>query len=336
MQNKSLKILLIALIVISLVAAGCSKKVENMAEEAKKIPVSVETVQKRNIKKYIFLGGLLSPKEEIALASKNPSLRVIAVPVNVGDRVSVQTPLVYFDSRELDIQLNQAQLNYERNKQLLEAGAVSKQQLEQLEVALENLKLQKENMTVLSPIDGIVAAVAATEGQLAGAAPLMNVVNIDSLKLQVQVGEANISKLKRGAEMAVSVPAASGELYTGTITTIAPQIDARTKAYPVTLEIINESKVIKGGMYGEVKLAVDSREDVIVIGQYAVLDYEQNKVVYVVENEKAVLREVEVGLTIGNEAEIVSGLAAGETIIVEGQYGVKDGSAVLATARGEK
>ena len=134
--------------------------------------------------------------------------------------------------------------------------------------------------------------------------------------------------------MAVSVPAASEGMYTGTITSIAPQIDSRTKAYPVTLEIINESKAIKGGMYGEVKLAVDSREDVIVIPQYAILDYEQDKVVYIVENEQAVMKEITIGLTVGNEAELLSGLAVGDQLIVEGQYGVKDGSAVTATARG--
>jgi len=328
--------ILAAVVIISVLAlTGCGQKAEEPAAELKKIPVTVEKAEKGTLEKFISLGGLLSPQEEVALASRNPALKVTAVPVRVGDRVSRGTPLVYFDSRELDLQLEQARLNYERNKQLMEAGAVSKYQLEQLEIALENLELQKENMTLFAPIDGTVASVGAVEGQLAGSMPLVTVVNIDTLKLQVQVGEANIGRLKNGAEMTVSVPAASADLYSGTITTIAPQIDARTKAYPVTLEIINESKAIKGGMYGEVELAVDSREDVLIVPQYAVLDYEQKKIVYVVENEKAVLREVELGLTIGDQAEIVNGLAAGEMIIVEGQYGVKEGSEVIATVRGE-
>ncbi len=337
MYYKTKETVLLIFLMICLAAAGCSNKAVNTTGAGeKKIPVSVETVQKGNMKKYILLGGLLSPREEVALASKNPALKVVAVPVQVGERVAVNTPLVYFDSREINIQIGEAELNYERTSQLFEAGAVSKYQLEQLETALENLRLQKENMSLLSPINGVVASVAAVEGQLAGSMPLVTVVDIDTLKLQVQVGEANIGKLKLGEKMEVSIPAASEELYTGTITTIAPHIDARTKAYPVTMEIVNDSMAVKGGMYGEVRLAVDSREDVLVVPQYAVLDYEQKKIVYAVENEKAVLREVKLGMTIGNEAEIVSGLSAGETIIVEGQYGVKDGSAVSATARGEK
>lgn len=337
MYYKTKETVLLIFLMICLAAAGCSNKAVNTTGAGeKKIPVSVETVQKGNIEKYILLGGLLSPREEVALASKNPALKVVAVPVRVGERVAANTPLVYFDSREINIQIGEAELNYERTSQLFEAGAVSKYQLEQLETALENLRLQKENMSLLSPINGVVASVAAVEGQLAGAMALVTVVDIDTLKLQVQVGEANIGKLKLGEEMQVSIPAASEELYTGTITTIAPHIDARTKAYPVTMEIVNDSMAVKGGMYGEVRLAVDSREDVLVVPQYAVLDYEQKKIVYAVENEKAVLREVKLGMTIGNEAEIVSGLSAGETIIVEGQYGVKDGSAVSATARGEK
>lgn len=330
------KTIFVIFIAAALLTAGCGKQAAPAAApETKKIPVGVVTVKKSSLEKRIPLGGLVQPQDEVALAAKNPSAKILQVPVRVGDSVQAGTPLVIFDSRDTDLQLEQARLNYERNKQLYESGAVSKSQLEQLETTYENLKLQKEYLTLTSPVDGLVSSVSAVEGQLAGATALVSVVNINKVKLQVQVGEANINKLKLGEEMEVSVPAASGEPFTGVVTIIAPQMDSRTKAYPVTLEIPNEEALIKGGMYAEVQLTTERKDGVITVPQYAVIDSEQQKVVYVVESDTAKMREVKLGLTLGDQAEVVEGLAEGEMLIVEGQYGVKDGSAVAPTARSE-
>lgn len=338
MRHRTVKYITVLIMVSCLFGLyGCaSKKAADTATGEKKIPVAVEIVKRDKMEKTILLGGLLQPQDEVFLAAKMPSLRILSVPVLVGDPVSRGTPLVIMDSREIDLQLEQARLNYERSKELYKAGALAKSQLEQLENTLENLELQKESAVITSPVKGVVSSVTASEGQLAGAAPLVSVVNIDKLKLTVQVGEANISRLEKGAQMAVHVPAASEEYYTGVITAIAPRVDSVTKAYPVTLEVVNKDGTIKGGMYGEVELVVDRRDDVIVVPQYAVVDYEQKKVVYIVENDTARMKEVEVGLTLGDKAEILSGLAGGEQLIVEGQYGVRDGSVVSVTARGEQ
>ena len=337
MRHHSMKYIAV-LIMISFMftISGCaSKEAADTAAGEKKIPVAVETVKRDKLEKTILLGGLMAPQDEVFLAAKIPSYRILSVPVQVGDPVSRGTPLVILDSRELDLQLEQARLNYERSKELYEAGALAKSQLEQAENTLENLKLQKENAVITSPLQGVVASVTAAEGQLAGAAPLVSVVNIDKLKLTVQVGEANISRLEKGGELAVRVPAASAEHYSGVVSSVAPRIDPVTKAYPVTLEVVNEDGTLKGGMYGEIELEIDSKENVIVVPQYAIVDYEQKKVVYIVKNDTARMKEVEVGLTLGDRAEIVSGLAGGEQLIVEGQYAVRDGSLVSVTARGE-
>jgi RND family efflux transporter MFP subunit len=318
-----------------MLVSGCSSDQESETVEAKKIPVVIEAVKKDALAKIINLGGLIEPQEEVLLSAKSPAFRVIHNTVNVGDEVSAGTPLVVFDSRELDLQLEQMRLDYERNSQLFEAGAVSKTQLEQLKYTLENLELQKESLVITSPINGIVAKTEAVEGQLAGSMPLVSVVNMDKLKLRVQVGEANISKLKIGEEMEIEVSAVN-RIYTGVIFAIAPKIDNTTKAYPVSIEIINEERLIKGGMYGEIKLIVEKKEDIITVPQSAILDHAQQKVVYIIENETAKMREVKLGLTLGDKAEIIEGLKVGEMIVVEGQYAVNDGSEVSAVLRGDK
>lgn len=304
--------------------------------EVQKLPVTVESVHKGTMERKIPLGGLLKAQEQVFLTAKNPVSRVTHVSVEKGDYVSVGTPLVFFDSRELDLQMEQAELAYERNKQLYEAGALSKFQLEQSEIALENLSLQKENCTLNSPISGIIASVNVVEGQLAGATPLVSVVNIDQLELEVMVSESYISKLKMGKAVNVNIPSVSEEPFPGIITSIAPQVDARTKAFPVTLKINNKKNLLKDGMYGEIQLVTDRKENILVIPQFAVVDYEQKKVVYVVESDTAKMREVQLGFTLGEEAEVLGGLSEGEMLIVEGQYGVREGSAVVPVMRGEQ
>lgn len=307
------------------------------AGEQRKIPVTVEQVQKGTLERKIPLGGLLKAQEQVMLAAKNPALKVISVPVEVGDYVAVGTPLVIFDSREIDLQLNQAQLAYERNKELFAAGAISQFQLEQAETTLTNLQLQQENCVLSSTINGYVASVTAVEGQLAGAAPLVTVVNTEELELTIQVGESFVSSLEKGRKMPVNVTAVSEEPVEAVIKTIAPQADAMSKAFPVTLTLKNAQNKLKDGMYGEVELVVERRHQVIVIPQYAVLDAEDGKTkqVFVVENGMAKKKAVELGLTLGDQAEIVKGLQTGEMLVVEGQYGISDGSPVTTQIRGE-
>lgn len=336
MSKKGFVWSLLTIIIVCLVLAGCNSKEdgEKAAPQIKKIPVTVEAVHKGALEKKIPLGGLLKAQEEVFAVAKNPTFKIIDVAVEVGDYVQAGTPLVTFDARELDLQLTQAELAQERNQELYAIGAISKFQLEQSETALENLQLQKENCVLTSTINGVVASVSAVEGQLAGSAPLVSIVDIDRLELEIQVGEAYISKLKKGAQMEISVPVAAQELFKGVITQIPPQIDARTKAYPVTLSLPNPKGLLKDGMYGEVQLVTERRENVLVIPQYAVVEFEQKQVVFVVESDTAKMREVELGLTLGDRAEVVKGLHEGEMLIVEGQYGVKDGSLVVPTARG--
>jgi membrane fusion protein (multidrug efflux system) len=313
-----------------------SKEAPATVGEQNVLPVTVERVQKGTLERKIPLGGLLQARDEVSLAAKNPALKINTVSVDVGDYVTVGTPLVIFDSREIDLQLEQAQLAYDRNLELFAVGAISQLQLEQAETALTNLQLQKENCILSSTIDGIVATVNAVEGQLAGSVPLVTIVNTEELELTVQVGESFVSGLKIGQKMPVQVAAVSDKPFQAVIKTIAPRADAMTKAFPVTLTIQNSKNTLKDGMYGEVELVVDRRADVIVIPQYAVLENEEGqKVVFVVDNNTAKKKVVELGLTLGDQAEVTKGLEVGEMLVVEGQYGINDGLAVTSLVRGE-
>ena len=81
-------------------------------------------------------------------------------------------------------------------------------------------------------------------------------------------------------------------------------------------------------MYGEIQLTVEKKENTLAIPQKAILEIDGTPSAFIVEDGRAVLRQIETGLTLGDTAEVLSGLAEGEQVVVEGQYTLSDGGLV--------
>ena len=246
--------------------------------------------------------------------------------------------------------------SYEKNKLLFEAGALAESQLTAMEtqltglesqiaglenqikqagLQLDTLRLNREKMEVTSTIDGLVSALPVVEGQMAAASTVVaQVVNIDKLLLDVQVGETYIMGVQKGDEMEILIPSFSSQPVKGRVKTVPPTINLQTRAYPVTIEADNPDLAIKGGMYGEIRLVVEKIENALVIPQFAVLKLEEGYVVFVEENGIARKKNVTLGMTLGDSAQILDGLAEGDMVIVEGQYAATEGRSVQVLSRG--
>lgn len=306
-------------------------------------PVTIQRLEYQTLEKELVLGGLLRPKEEVTLMGGGAGSRIDRVHVAVGSKVSKGQVLINQDMRDMAIQrsnleINRAELvdNLEKTIALLEAGAAAQSQvtalenqLQLLDLQIENLNLNLEKMQVRSTISGLVSALHVVEGQMASAqTPVATIVNIDTLKLDIQVGENYIGGIKEGQTIEVVIPSLENKIIQGKITAVPPSVDPRTKTFLVTVEISNPGHEIKGGMYAEVALVVARQEEALAVPQFAIVNRDDAQVVFVVQDGKALAREVEVGLTLGNLAEIVSGLEPGDEVIVEGQYAVSDGAPV--------
>lgn len=318
--------------------------------EAAQIPVVVQAVAYQPMEKTVLFGGLLTPSDQVGIMGGGAGSRLERILIEVGDRVTKGQTVAVMDHRDLElnaanleIQISQAQLNLERNRALEETGAATRVQIEQmedqikqLEIQRENLALQQERLVVSAPIGGIVDTIVATEGQLASAQTVIGtIVNIDTLEFKVDVGENYIQGVKQGDVLQVRIPSMSDRIVEARIKSVPPNINPATKAFAVVMEIDNADNELKGGLYAETSLIVERRDNVITVPQYALLEIDQSRIVYVAEDGVARRREVEVGLTLGDVAEIVSGLNEGEQVVVEGQYSLADGAAVLVTARGD-
>lgn len=345
------------------------------AKQEKYVPVAVETVQEKTISKEIIFSGKVHANKEVMVAPKVPGkvasikndvgakvkkdeVLFILDKDDIQKQVDKARTAVdaakanYIKTKE---SMENAKANFERTKELFNQGAVSKSQYEQAELAASNSSLDAvkaqydqaqvglnqaldslKDTSVKSPIEGIVSMVNIEAGEMASnAQPAMTIIDMDKVYVEINVTENIINDLYLEQEVVVEIPAAYDEDITGKIDRLSPAADPKTGLYSVRIYIENKEHKIKPGMFSKIKLDTDVRENVIAVKSESVVQDDEKMVVYVVEDNKAVQKEVKIGLDTGTYIEILDGVKKDEKIIVKGQNYVENGS-IVKVVRGDK
>ena len=261
--------------------------------------------------------------------------RIISIKAEVGDFVEKGQVLAQMDKAQLEqaeLQLNNLKSEYDRAKALYEKGGVSKSDFETIELQYKVANTTYENLltnTILkSPLNGVVSARNYDEGDMyTMSAPLYVVQQINPIKAFVAVSEKNYSLLKKGIEVEFTPEALNGKTFVGKVTRIHPTVDAATHTIVAEVTINNPKFELRPGMYSSARV-IFSRGDAIVVPDTAVLKQQGSGVrtVYVLKADGTVeLRIVELGRHIGSEYVILSGVQAGEKVIVSGQSLLRSG-----------
>ncbi|MFA6808219.1 MAG: efflux RND transporter periplasmic adaptor subunit, partial [Eubacteriales bacterium] len=253
-------------------------------------------------------------------------------------------------------QIENAKLQLTRYKELYEVGAISKADLEKMELSASDASLQVleaqmdqaraayqsaedmlADMDVKSPIAGIVTAINVDVGDMAtSASPTVTIVEMDSVYISVSVSEKVINHIKNGQEVLVEIAAASKTNVKGQIASLSPAADGMTGQYALKVYIDNKNHEIKPGMFARVEIATASKDGVIAVPTDSIIFRGDKYVAYVIEDGKAVEREVSTGLDNGKTTEMLKGLSVGEILIVSGQNYVTDGTEIkIVTLDGE-
>lgn len=261
--------------------------------------------------------------------------RITSIKAEVGDFVQKGQVLAQMDKAQLEqaeLQLNNLKSEYDRAKALYEKGGVSKSDFETIELQYKVANTTYENLltnTILkSPLNGVVSARNYDEGDMyTMSAPLYVVQQINPIKALVAVSEKNYSLLKKGIEVEFTPEALNGKTYVGKVTRIHPTVDATTHTIVAEVTIDNPKFELRPGMYSSARV-IFSQGDAIVVPDTAVLKQQGSGVrtVYVLKADGTVeLRIVEVGRHIGSEYVILSGVQAGEKVVVSGQSLLRSG-----------
>ncbi|MDR1439429.1 MAG: efflux RND transporter periplasmic adaptor subunit [Clostridiales bacterium] len=197
-----------------------------------------------------------------------------------------------------------------------------------LEVQLANVRSSLGDAAVTSPISGVVSARSAQAGEFVSQQlPAFTVVAIDVVKVDVSVSELLINSIAAGDKVGVYIHALGSESFPGTIATVSPAAD-QTGTFPVKIEIPNPDGRIKPGMFAEARFVKDASRGAVVLPRGAVVSSSAGDYVYIVRDGVASRSPVELGIDNGSEAEILSGVGFGDSVVVKGQTGISDGERV--------
>lgn len=257
--------------------------------------------------------------------------------VKVGDRVGAGQAVARMEATQAaqaQIQLADAKTNFARMDELYKVGGVSKAQWEQAKSAVDQAKLTygnaAENTVLRSPISGFVTAKNYDNGDMTSPQlPVVVIQQIAPVKAVIGVSEQYYSFLKKGAAATLSVDALGEETFSGVVTNIFPTLDPVTHTVSTEIEVANKDLKLRPGMYARVHLDFGTKEALTVPDKAIVRQAGSGaRYVYVFSGGKAVYRAVELGQQQGDLYEVVSGLNAGDQVIISAPSNLKNGLSV--------
>lgn len=320
---------------VALLLASCGGG-NKEAQTEKPLPkVRVEAVKLAQVEQFSTFTATIQAN---AVNNIAPAMggRIRRIHVDVGSNVRQGETLVVMDAATFSQQETQVatlQRDYQRYQELYAVGGISKQQLDQakaqLDVAQSALNNLGENTSLRSPISGVVTARNYDAGDMVANMPILTVENINPVKVLVNISEKYYTQVIRGMEVKVRVDALGEEEFTGKVSLIHPTFDPVSHTFPVEIEVANNDRRIRPGMFSRVVMNFGVNERPLVSDMAVMKQVGSNdRYVFVERGGKAVYTLVELGVRVGDKYEIVSGLQPEDKVIVNGNTGLINGVAV--------
>jgi len=359
------------IILLSLLIINCGGKNKSETEKTPAIAVATEEVMNQDIQGVLEFFGNISGDQSVKVFSTVPN-RVTNIYVDIGDRVSKGQLLATINADKISdavtqaeagleattSQYNTTEAEFQRVQKLYDENVVSqshydavktqrdasKSAAKQMEAALSAARSQYQDTRIASPIAGVISMKNYELGDMAAPQiPFFEVVDMDPVKVSINVIEKYLGLIKPGLTANIEVNSYPNEKFVGKVTLVNPTLDAMTRTANVEIKIDNKDLRLKPGMFANVEVITEERPNVLVIPNYAIiektaLDYSGGKIstgkvtiekfVYTVHDSIAVKRQVETGIENNNLIEITSGLKTGNIIVTQGQHVLLDSSLV--------
>lgn len=244
--------------------------------------------------------------------------------------------------KQADLDAAQAAVDQARSQLALRAAPFTQTDVEQQQAAvkqaqatLDNALLNVAEATIVAPFDGIVSVRSVNEGSIAATNQPMFTIVSSQVEVVVNVDESRIGLVRPGLPVTLTVSAYPNQRFAATVASIAPVGDSRAHTFPVKVVPTNDQGLLRGGMFAEVQLVADQKTNAVVVPREAVIQTGDKNTVFVVTPGEqagrgtANAREVQLGISDDKQFEVVSGLQAGELIVIAGLLSVNDGDTVV-------
>lgn len=340
-----------------IVPLGCRRSgPAEAAHEAPAARVGTVTARSGEIARRLRLPGSVRALQVATLYAKVPGyLRSIAV--DVGDRVEagaalaeIESPEMLADLDKLRVEARLAKLDSDRLRKA-QADApdlVMQQTVDEARAAAESAGASLQRVETLldyaritAPFSGIVTErfvdpgafiPAATASSAARNAAVLTLMDFRRVRVDVAVPEPDVSALHEQQVARVTASGLAGRSFDGVVTRFAYALadDTRTMAAEIWLD--NPDLALRPGMMVDVEIALETKQGATLLPAEALVSEKGHPFVMAVRDGRAQRLPVRIGIDDGLSVEIVEGLAPGETVVVAGREGLRDGDAVDVAA----
>jgi membrane fusion protein (multidrug efflux system) len=311
------------------------------------MPVDVDTARVQSIVDAVRATGRIEAVHAVELRPDEQG-RITAILFQEGQSVAKGTPLIQIDDAMLRAQAARAEAErdlarqqLERVKRMREQNASSSADLERAQAAsrsadaaLAVLQVQIARTTVRAPFAGVIGQRFVSPGDyVTNGTRLLTLSTVDPHRAVIEVPERHAVRLRRGQTLEFSVAAQPGRVFRAQVEFIDPVVQQPNRTIVVKARAPNTDRRLLPGMFIEARLATAQRAGAVVVAEDAVQPLRTANIVWAVIGGKATRRVVQLGARSQGVVEIVSGVKAGELVVVGGLERMAEGMAVAPQAR---
>jgi membrane fusion protein (multidrug efflux system) len=326
-----------ALIAAALVCTGCKKQSAPGAAGRPPGGFAVQAVvieaKAQAVSESLSLVGTIAANGMVEIKSETDGT-VEAILFREGQQAKPGDLLVKLDDSKFAAAVAEAEANFklslanhERSRQLFRDKLISQQEFDQIaaqfqvnQAGLDLKRRQLRDTQIRAPFGGVVGARQVSPGQVIGKNTTLTwLVDLDHVNVEVNVPERYLSQVALGQSMEFGVAAFPNDRFKGELYFISPQLDSATRTALVKARIPNPGHKLKGGMFANLALTLRLRDSAIVVPEPALVNNGEAVTVFVVDDKSlAQVRSVKIGLRLAGKAEVLSGVQAGDKVVVEG------------------
>jgi RND family efflux transporter MFP subunit len=338
---------------LALAACGCGPKAPGPSKDGagrRGNGDQTAKVERKDLDFAVEVTGDLRPSVQVDVKAE-VSGKIKKIHVDIGQTVKRGAPLLELDDYDLltersstaieidgaKLQLSKASVNAKRALELLASDLVSKQEAENLKLdadiaansldrATKRLQTVEDKLAktrISSPIDGVVTTLPVVEGQVVVGGPsvstgtlLMTLANLTDMLISTHVNQLDVTRMKEGQSVEVTVDAFEGSKLGGKVQLIAPiaTIKNNIKGFAVDILVTSQDRRVRPGMSASVRIPIARAAAALSVPVEAVFRDGEKRFVYVKSGDRFEKRTVEVGLSTSDRAEVKGGLQEGEVV----------------------
>ena len=311
------------------------------------MPVDVDTARVRPIVDAVRATGRIEAVQAVELRPDEQG-RITALMFHEGQSVARGTALVRIDDAVLRAQAERADADRDlarqqlaRIRKLREQNAATPADLERVEAAARSaeanyslLQLQIARSVVRAPFSGAVGQKFVSVGDyVTTSSRLLTLQTVNPQRAVIEVPERHAANLRPGQTVEFTVAAAPGKTFAARVDFIDPVVKPDNRTIMVKGLAANPGNVLRPGMFIEARLATSTRQNAVVIPEDAVQPLRTANIVWVVDKGKASRRVAQLGVRSAGYVEVLSGVKAGEVVVVGGLERMGEGMPLMGKPR---